>query len=331
MLWMSGADARCSFFNKSWLDFTGLSLNEQLKQDWVALVHPEDRERCVTKYLSAFKSRENFSLEYRLVVNDGAYRWVLHNGVPRYAADGTFLGYVGSRVDFTDQKQSEEHLRKLSTQLLNAQESERHRIGYELHEDLAQKLCALSIGLSRFSRSCDGNRKLAADFDELQRQLTDVCRGVVRLSYQLRAATVERLGLPAALRNLCHEATDGTRSVVFVQDEELPALGEDVSRPLYRIAQESLQNALAHSGATHIRIQLSASATMVRLSVMDDGCGFVVGANTKPGLGLSGMSERMGSSGGAFSISSNPGEGTAVTATMPLTQTIKVAATHGGT
>src|SRR5262249_33181785 len=185
MLWMSGTDARCTFFNKPWLDFTGLSLKEQVEQDWVARVHPEDRERCVNKYLSAFKSRENFTLEYRLLRNDIVWRWVLHNGVPRYAGDGAFLGYSGSRGDFTDRREAEEHWREVSTQLLHAQEMERCRIGHELHEDLAQKLFALSVDLSRFSREYDdGNGNLAAGLDELQQQLRDVSRDVVRLSQQ---------------------------------------------------------------------------------------------------------------------------------------------------
>ncbi len=323
MLWMSGTDARCTFFNKPWLDFAGLSLKEQAEQDWVVRVHPEDRERCVNKYLSAFKSRENFTMEYRLLRNDGVYRWVLHNGVPRYGDDGTFLGYVGSRVDFTDRREAEEHLRELSTQLLHAQEIERPRIGHELHDDLAQKLCALSFDLSRFSREHERNGNLAAGLDKLQQQLRDISRDVVRLSHELRPAAVEGLMLSAALRNLCRQATDHKRAVVFVQNEDVPPLSENVSLPLYHIAQESLRNALTHSGATHINVELSVSATTVRLSVRDNGCGFVVGSDTNSGLGLSGMSERMRRSGGVFSIISNPGEGTTVIATMPLTQSMK--------
>jgi PAS domain S-box-containing protein len=327
MLWMSGADARCTFFNKTWLDFTGLSPKEQAEQDWVARIHPEDRERCVNTYLSAFKSRENFSFEYRMLRNDGVYRWVVHKGLPRYAADGAFLGYIGSRADFTDRREAEEHLRKVATQLLNAHESERSRIGYELHEDLAQTLCALSIDLSRFSDECDGNGGLGAAFDKLQRQLRKLSKDAVRLSHQLRPATVEGLALSAALRNLCQEATDDKRPVLFVEDEELPALPLDVSLPLYRIAQDALQNAFSHSGATYIQVELSTAATTVRLSVRDNGCGFVVGSNTKPGLGLSRMSERMRSSGGVFSVISNPGERTVVAATMPLAQSMKVSST----
>ena len=327
MLWISGSDARCTFFNKPWLSFTGLSLDEQTEQDWVARVHAEDRRRCANTYLSAFKSRENFTLEYRLLRHDGVYRWVLHTGIPRYGTDGSFLGYIGTRVDFTDRREAEEHLRKLSSQLLNAQDIESCRIGHELHDDLAQKLCALSMDLSRYSRDYKGNGNLAANLDQLEQKLRDVSQDVVRLSHQLRPATVEGLALSAALRNLCQQATNGNRTVLFVQSEDLPPLLEDLSLPLYRIAQEALRNALTHSGATHISVELSASPTTVRLSVRDNGCGFVVGSNMKPGLGLSGMSERMKSSGGVFIIASNPGEGTAVTATMPLTRSMKVSST----
>lgn len=327
MLWMSGADARSTFFNKSWQDFTRLSLKQLTEQEWVVYIHPEDRERCVTQYLCAFKSRESFTFEYRLLDSEGTYRWVRHSGVPRYANDGTFLGYIGSRVDFTDQRQAETDLRRLSTRLVNAHEIDSFRIGYELQDDLAQKLCALSIGFSCLSRENGKNGKLASGLDELQERLRDICGDVVRLSRQLRPATVEGLGLSTALRNLCRQAKGHGRSVLFVQDEDMPPLPENVSLPLYRVAQESLRNALTHSGATHINVELRASVTNVSLSVKDDGCGFVVGLQTAPGLGLTGMSERMRSAGGVFSIISNPGEGTTIVATMPLVRSMAFSAT----
>jgi len=323
MLWMSGTDARCVFFNKPWLDFTGLSLSEQLEQDWVARVHPEDRERCVNRYLVAFKSRENFTLEYWLMRKDGAYRWLLHNGVPRYRADGAFLGYIGTRVDFTDRKDAEEQLRAVSAQLINAQETERYHIGQKLHDDFAQRITAVSIGLTGLSQKYDGNANLAADFDDLQRQASAICKDIVQFSYQLRPATVECLGLPAALRDLCRHATNHERVVVFSQNENLPRLPKDVSVPLHRIAQEAVRNALTHSGATYIHVELSASPTTVRLSVKDNGCGFVVGSITNHRLGLSGMSQRMANSGGRFSITSKRGRGTSVTATLPLVQSLE--------
>ena len=211
MLWMSGPDARCTFFNKPWLDFMGLSQQEQLEQDWVARVHPEDRERCVNQYLAAFKSRENFTLDYRLLGRDGVYRWLVHNGVPRYGAEGIFLGYIGTRLDVTDRRDAEEQLRAVSTQVINAQETERYHIGQELHDDLAQRITALSFRLTGLSRKFNGNARLAADFDDLQEQAAAICKDILQFSYQLRPATVEFLGLPAALRDLCRHATNHER------------------------------------------------------------------------------------------------------------------------
>jgi PAS domain S-box-containing protein len=324
MLWMSGADGRCTFFNKSWLEFTGLTLTEEAEQDWVGRVHPEDRKHCVNEYLFAFKLRESFNLDYRLLRNDGVYRWVNHNGAPRYASDGTFLGYIGTRVDFTDHREAEEQLRKITTQLMHNQETERYRIGHELHEDLAQKLCAVSFGLSHFSRQFNGMDNVAPGVDLLQEQLRTVYKDVVRLSRQLRPMTVEGVGLPAALRKLCRQLTDDQRVVLFTEDENLPRLPEDVSLGLYRIAEESLKNAFAHSGATHIRVELRATETAVRLAVRDNGCGFVVGPKTKPAFGLSRIEEHAKSLGGVFSIVSDPGEGTVAMATTPLPQSMKV-------
>ena len=325
MLWMSGPDARCTFFNKPWLDFIGLSQKEQLEQDWVARVHPEDRERCVNQYLGAFKSRENFTLDYRLLGRDGVYRWLVHNGVPRYGAEGVFLGYIGTRLDLTDRRDAEEQLRALSTQVINAQETERYHIGQELHDDLAQRITALSFRLTGLSRKFNRNARLAADFDDLQEEAGAICKDILQFSYQLRPATMECLGLPAALRDLCRHATNHERVVVFASDENLPRLPKDVSVPLHRIAQEAVRNAMAHSGASYIHVELSASPTTVRLSVKDNGCGFVVGSMAKHGLGLSGMSQRMRNSGGRFTITSRLGRGTCITATMPLIQSMKAA------
>jgi PAS domain S-box-containing protein len=318
MVWMSGIDGRCTFFNKSWLDFTGLSLEEQLDEDWVARVHPEDRERSVNKYLAALKSRENFSFEYRVLRKEGTYGWVTHNGATRSAADGGFLGYIGTRVDFTDRNTAEEHLRQVSAQRLNAQEIENFRIGHELHESLAQRIFALSTHLSYFSRKYDRNFSVIPDFDQVQHHLRDLCQHIIRLSHQLSPVSVEALGLPAAVRNLCDHAADAQRSVIFLHDENLPRLPEGVSLILYRIVEEALRNAMTHSGASRIHVELSVSATMVSLAVKDNGCGFVVRSISKPGLGLSQMSERMRCSGGGLNIISSPGEGTTIVATMPL-------------
>ncbi|TAJ10508.1 MAG: PAS domain S-box protein [Nitrospirae bacterium] len=112
-VWRAGLDAKCNWFNKTWLDLTGRTLEQELRDGWVEGVHPDDRARCVHDYRQAFDAHRPFVLEYRLRRHDGAYRWMMDVGQPFNDLDGTFAGYVGSCYDFTDRKQSEEEQRRL--------------------------------------------------------------------------------------------------------------------------------------------------------------------------------------------------------------------------
>jgi len=102
LIWMSGVDKLCTFFNKRWFEFTGRSPEQEMGNGWADGVHPEDLDRCFDIYTEAFDARKPFVMQYRLRRNDGDYRWISDNGVPRYDANGTFAGYIGSCVDVTD-------------------------------------------------------------------------------------------------------------------------------------------------------------------------------------------------------------------------------------
>ncbi|SCY41584.1 PAS domain-containing sensor histidine kinase [Flavobacterium caeni] len=104
MIWMSGTDNRCYFFNKNWLDFTGRTLAQEVDQGWTEGVHPDDFERCQRISKTSFEARKEFYMEYRLRRKDGKYRWISDKGVPRYDIDDQFTGYVGSCMDIHDQK-----------------------------------------------------------------------------------------------------------------------------------------------------------------------------------------------------------------------------------
>ncbi len=111
LIWTSGPDKKCDYFNQPWLSFTGRTLEEELGDGWAEGVHPDDLERCLEIYTGAFDRRERFSMDYRMRRHDGEYRWLRDIGSPRYDSQGNFLGYVGHCLDITDRKLAEEALR----------------------------------------------------------------------------------------------------------------------------------------------------------------------------------------------------------------------------
>ena len=110
LIWEADPDKLCTYFNKLWLDFTGRTLAQELGHGWAEGVHPDDLPRCLEIYGSSFDARRDFQMEYRLRRQDGEYRWLLDHGVPRYETDGRFAGYIGSCLDITAQKQTEQAL-----------------------------------------------------------------------------------------------------------------------------------------------------------------------------------------------------------------------------
>jgi PAS domain S-box-containing protein len=111
LIWMSGLDKGCYYFNAPWLIFTGRTLEQEYGNGWAEGVHPDDFQRCLEIYVAAFDRRENFAMEYRLRRHDGIYRWIIDEGAPRYDSAGEFKGYVGHCFDVTERKEAEESLR----------------------------------------------------------------------------------------------------------------------------------------------------------------------------------------------------------------------------
>jgi PAS domain S-box-containing protein len=113
MIWVTDPDKLFTFVNKTWLDFTGRTMEQELGNGWAAGVHPDDVQRCYYEFRSAFDARRDFHIEGRLRRWDGEYRSVLCSGIPRFAPGGAFAGYIGSEIDITD-LQSEERFRQLA-------------------------------------------------------------------------------------------------------------------------------------------------------------------------------------------------------------------------
>ncbi|MBC8101583.1 MAG: PAS domain S-box protein [Cytophagales bacterium] len=107
LIWVSDTTAACTYFNKSWLDFTGRTQEQEAGDGWTEGIYPDDRDRSLQVYQTAFAARQPFTMEYRLRRSDGEYRWLLDNGVPYRDDSGLFQGFIGSCIDVTESKKAE--------------------------------------------------------------------------------------------------------------------------------------------------------------------------------------------------------------------------------
>lgn len=108
LIWYAGEDSRYEYFNQVWLDFTGRRVEQEVGIGWAEGVHPEDFQRCLDTYTTAFNARQCFTMEYRLRRFDGEYRWLIDHGVPRFDERGIFAGYIGSCIDITERQLAEQ-------------------------------------------------------------------------------------------------------------------------------------------------------------------------------------------------------------------------------
>ena len=221
-------------------------------------------------------------------------------------------------------QQHRQLLQKMSEQVLNAQEDERKRIARELHDETAQALTALLIRLKILEKA-RSDADMRGQIEELREVTAQTLEAVRKLAVELRPATLDDLGLLAALEAY----TESYRSrmpvgVTFRADgfeDRDGRLPPQIELVLYRVVQEALTNVAKHADAHDIRVRLSRRKGEVVATVADDGQGFNVEdmmRSRERGLGLFGMQERLALVGGQLVIDSAPGAGTRVNARVPL-------------
>jgi len=318
IIWMSDASKDCTYINQTGLEFSGQPIDASLGNRWMARIHPEDVVQLWDIYSRAFDQRERFQADFRLRRHDGEYRSVVGTGAPRHHGDGSFAGYIGSAIDVTEHRLAEEALVTVNQRLVDAQEEERARIARELHDDVVQRLVALSLRLHVSKRTgpvstTDISRELEEACEEIH-----LAKDVQALSHRLHPKRLEYFGIATAAKALCREMSSQGVEISFHAENVPEGLPRPIAMCLYRVLQETLQNAIKHSEAERIDVSLGCQGDEIELTVRDFGSGFDIQDVKRSGLGLTSIKERLKGVQGELFIRSQPRQGTTIHVCVPL-------------
>jgi len=147
MIWISGPDALITYFNRSWLEFRGRTLEEECGSGWTEGLHPDDRNLCMETYLKAFSARQPFRMRYRLRRADGEYAWVENRGAPRYESDGRLGGFTGA-VDVNQRQQAYYTPDEESVRMVFSLTEREREVLVLIADGLSTEKAALQLGIS---------------------------------------------------------------------------------------------------------------------------------------------------------------------------------------
>ena len=339
MIWMSDVDKQISYVNQRWLEFTGWPSNELPGHRWIQLIHPDDVERCGDVYGKAFDARQPFQVEHRQRHHDGAYRWTVTTGVPRYGTDRSFAGFVGTAVDVTDRKLVElalleshaalkertlelerrtTQLSQMASDLTLAEQRARAGLAKTLHDGLQQLLVMAAINVTSYISREVRRGMSAGELVEAQNHLDEAIAAARSLSVELFPPVLQTSGLPAALAWLA----DWSHSkygldVKLFADPLADSDRRDVRTLLFESVRELLFNVVKHAQVDRVVVDLTLGPNdTLCITVTDEGLGFDPtqlderAGGSQVGWGLFSIRERLLLLGGRFDIESAPGRGT---------------------
>jgi len=353
MLWMAETDGLCTFFNKCWLEFTGRPMEREYGNGWAEGVCAEDFEYCMHTYLESFVRRRAFRMEYRLRRADGAYRWLLDTGIPRFSPAGQFAGYIGSCIDITEIREAHQALQRMNEELeqrVAARTAELQRTNEELQQfayvashDLQAPLRTITGYISLLQKRYHG--RLDNDADEFLDFITEGARHMQALIRDLLAYSragrsdceqkpVDCNALVVDVLHNLHAAIEA-RSVRLVIDP-LPVLPGD-RLLLGQLFQNLIDNAIKF-GATDnplVRVNVTRTRNEYAFAITDNGIGIdpaQIGRLFRvfqrlhradeysgTGIGLAICKKVVERHGGRIWVESAPGQGSSFQFTLPAT------------
>jgi PAS domain S-box-containing protein len=289
MIWVSGKDKGCVWFNKPWRTFTGRRLTQEVGNGWSKGVHHDDFDRCIKVYSSHFDGRKDFRMQYRLRRHDGAYRWIDDTGIPRFTRDGTFLGYIGSCIDVHEHREVQLELRRRLLEIaeLNRQ-ADTVMLAASIAHEINQPLTAIA------SNAAAGLRWLARETPNVDRARTTL--GNIVHAEQRAAEIIDsiraisknenRIRAPLSLNELIREVVALVEAELqshhitlrTTLNETIPDVLADrvqlqqVMLNLIKNAIEAMSSVVDSSRVLHLKTELNDSQSIV-VTVQDSGTG----------------------------------------------------------
>ena len=297
-------------------------LKGQVSADKPLLVSLEDKTIVDAHELSKWNIPESLVPAGDIIINREPSVW--HRYGPYIIAFGSLLLLESVLilillVERERRRHADQTVHRMTQRLINSSEEERSHIARELHDNVGQRLSMLSFQLGSLTDvSTDGHStskdEMNAPLDELKALISDVHR----LSHRLHSSKLEYLGLRSAMGELCQQLSQAHGVRIELDADDIPAsLAPQTSLCLYRVAQEALNNAVRHSGASYVKVRFGRTNKDIVMEISDSGRGFEP-SSTPAGLGFTAMQERVHILDGHLSIASKPSSGTTVTASLPL-------------
>jgi len=312
--WMRDSEeTRMVYVSPAYEKIWGRSCKElyQSPDGWLRAIHPEDRDSIAQAMLTKQTTGE-YNQEYRIFRPDGTLRWIRDRAFPIRDSSGKVIRVVGIAEDVTDR-------RRLEHEILEISDREQARIGQDLHDGLCQQLVSLGFDNHSLEQQLSARAQPEATATQkMGKVIDDAITEARALARGLFPVQLEADGLSLALQQLAAGVCARARVDCRMECPQPVSVPDNaVATHLYRIAQEAVNNAVKHSRAGSILIQLKASRNRIELKISDDGIGITVPSHSAGGMGLHIMSYRAQAIGGTLNIESAGGHGTIVSCSAP--------------